>query len=166
MLRFKATWIVGAAVLASTLGLSSLMAQPDRNPRPDETPGLDKDKTKQVSLTGTIIDLHEFMTKDEMGGAKMPAVRGGAQPDEQIFALQSNRGLVILGAANGQMPGELTRGGGAGMGVDKTKSEVEVTGKLYEKEGIKYLEVVSVTDKDKNKEKDKDQNRHTRPTTP
>lgn len=122
--------IVAAGVLVFTLGLSTLLAQ-DRPSKPLGQPAI---QGKEVTLTGKIVDLHCFMTgaPEEKDAAKCAAkcLKEGVPA-----ALETGNGLILLGKGMNGIGREASR---------HALSMVEVKGKLYEKHGLKYLDVTSI----------------------
>jgi hypothetical protein len=128
--RVKTVGIVVAGVLFVTLGLSTLLAQD----QPPKSPGQPAMQGKEVTLTGKIVDLHCFMTgvMPDKNAAKCTqrCLREGVPA-----ALETDGGLILLGK------------GMTGIGREASRHAldvVEVKGKLYEKQGLKYLDVTSI----------------------
>jgi len=127
-----ARFIGAAAAVAvfATLGLSSLFAQN----REQAAPQKQETKGKEVTLVGKIVDLQcymtgEYPTKDQAECARK-CIRAGVPA-----ALETDNGLVILGMGHR----------GPGREIEKhAMAMVELKGKLYEKHGVKYIDIVSV----------------------
>ncbi|HUU96423.1 MAG TPA: hypothetical protein VM487_11835 [Phycisphaerae bacterium] len=127
-----ARFIGAAAAIAvfATLGLSSLFAQS----RGQTPPQKQETKGKEVTLVGKIVDLQcymtgEYPTKDQAECARK-CIRAGVPA-----ALETDNGLVIVGM--GQR--------GPGREIEKhAMATVELKGKLYEKHGVKYIDIASV----------------------
>lgn len=109
------------------VGLSALMAQ-DREP---VTPEL---KGKEVVLVGTIVDLQCYMTGQPQGkdpaGCARDCIRAGVPA-----ALETKDGLVVIGMGTA---------GPAKKIVEHALAVVEIKGKLYEKGGLRYIDLRSV----------------------
>ena len=124
---------IGAAAaiaVAATLGLSSLFAQS----REQTPPQKQETKGKEVTLVGKIVDLQcymtgEYPTKDQAECARK-CIRAGVPA-----ALETDNGLVIVGMGHR----------GPGREIEKhAMATVELKGKLYEKHGVKYIDIASV----------------------
>lgn len=128
----KTFGVVAAAVLVFTLGLSALLAQ-DKPPKPLGQPEM---QGKEVTLTGKIVDLHCFMAgtpkEKEKDAAKCTAkcLKEGVPA-----ALETDQGLILLGKGMDGFGREASR---------HALAMVEVKGKLYEKYGLKYLDVMTI----------------------
>lgn len=126
----------GAMVCLAAIGLVPLLMSP-ANAIAQETNALNKqDQTapRDVTLTGRIVDMHccmtgEYPTKDYVKCTAQCIKRGVPS------ALETDSGLVILGHG---------LDGPARMVAPMAYEQVEVTGKLHEKHGIKYLDMVSI----------------------
>jgi hypothetical protein len=122
---------VGAAlalVLVTTVGLSSLFGQ-SRQRTPQEQP--QSEQGKEVTLAGKLVDLQSYMTgqystKDPVESTRR-CIRAGVPA-----ALETDDGLVIVGMGYRGPARELARHGMA---------TVELKGRLYEKHGVKYIDV-------------------------
>jgi hypothetical protein len=128
--RVRTVGIAAAGVLVLTLGLSTLLAQ-SQQPRPV---GQSDTQAKEVTLTGKIVDLHCFMTGSQPTKDAVKCTRECLR-DGVPAALEMDGGLVLLGK------------GMKGIGREVAQhalATVEVKGKLYEKHGLKYLDVISV----------------------
>ncbi len=127
-----ARFIGAAAAVAvfATLGLSSLFAQN----REQAAPQKQETKGKEVTLVGKIVDLQcymtgEYPTRDQAECARK-CIRAGVPA-----ALETENGLMILGMGHR----------GPGREIEKhAMATVELKGKLYEKHGVKYIDIVSV----------------------
>jgi hypothetical protein len=121
---------VTTGMLVFALGLSALLAQS----QPPKPLGQQEAQGKEVALTGRIVDLHCFMTGSQpdkdLARCTQKCLRGGVPA-----ALETESGLVILG--KGMM----------GIGREASRhalSMVEISGKLYERHGLKYVDVTSI----------------------
>ncbi len=122
--------VVAAGVLVLVLGLSTLSAQ-NQPPKP---PGHPEAQGKEVTLTGKLVDLYCFMTGDQPD--KDPAKCTEMCLKKGVpAALETDDGLLLLGK------------GANGIGREAARHAlrmVEVKGKLYQKHGLKYLDVASI----------------------
>jgi hypothetical protein len=124
---------IGAAAaiaVATTLGLSSLFAQS----RAQTPPQKQETKGKEVTLVGKIVDLQcymtgEYPTKDQAECARK-CIRAGVPA-----ALETDNELVIVGMGHRGPAREIEK---------HAMATVELKGKLYEKHGVKYIDIVSV----------------------
>jgi hypothetical protein len=122
--------IVAASVLVLALGLSTLLAQVQQ-PKPM---GQSDTQGKEVTLTGKVVDLHCFMTGSQPTKDVVKCTRECLR-DGVPAALEVDGGLVLLGKGLRGIGRELTR---------HAQDTVEIKGKLYEKHGLKYVDVASV----------------------
>jgi hypothetical protein len=126
--RFIGT--AAAVVAFAALGLSSLLAQ-SGGQTPPQKPDT---KAKEVTLVGKIVDLQCYMTgqyptKDQAECARK-CIRAGVPA-----ALETDNGLVIVGMGYR----------GPGREIEKhAMATVELKGKLYERHGLKYIDIVTV----------------------
>lgn len=99
-----------------------------------ERRGAETPPVREATLTGRLIDLHCFMTEQyptkDHERCTADCIRNGVPA-----ALETPTGLVILGQG-------MT--GPAKTLLPLAFQQVEARGKLYEKSGIKYLDVASV----------------------
>ena len=109
-------------VVTCLVGASTLVARGgrDRPPKPQE-----------VTLTGTITDLHSYVT-DETQPARnaQRLIRSGIPA-----ILDTKAGPVLLGGVSKQYRKDLLK---------LVHEDVEVEGELYEKRGLRYLDVASL----------------------
>ncbi len=118
----------------------SAQAKPTKQPHPaskpvTSRPGMGGDRPpREVAMTGRVVSVHAFMTGQAASPdpAKITAdnIRAGVPA-----ALDTPTGLILLGQ------------GAAGVGrtmIPLAYQEVEVHGKLYEKGGLKYIDIASV----------------------
>ncbi|HVP11188.1 MAG TPA: hypothetical protein VMV94_08400 [Phycisphaerae bacterium] len=87
---------------------------------------------KEGTWTGKLMDLHCFMT----GNKEEPAKTGECLKAGVPAVLETPTGIVILGKAP--------------KGVDMVAvagQEVEIKGKLFEKAGVKYVEIATIVKK-------------------
>ena len=128
--HIRTVGVVAAGVLMFTLGLSTLLAQN----QPQKPLGQPEVQVKEVTFTGKIVDLHCFMT----GGQKDKDATKCTQKclrEGVPAALETDNGLVLLGKGMTGIGREVSR---HALGM------VEIKGKLYEKQGLKYIDVTSV----------------------
>jgi hypothetical protein len=111
-----------AAVVALTFTWSVIAADPEK-------------EGQAVTLRGKIVDLHSFMTGQHASAdrAKSAAdcIRAGVP-----CALETTTGLYLLSQGTK---------GAATLLAPFAEQEVEVRGKMYEKKGIKYIDVSTAT---------------------
>jgi len=130
-----------AAVTAWCINPSQVVAQAKRTaqtkPAAKTLPGkpsADGERPpREVTMTGRVVSVHAFMTgqapPDEIKGTA-ESIRAGVPA-----ALDTPTGLIILGQG--------TTGVGRTL-IPLAFQEVEVHGKLYEKGGLKYIDIASV----------------------
>jgi hypothetical protein len=128
--RVRTVGIVAAGVLVLTLGLSTLLAQD----QPAKQLGQPEMQSKEVTLTGKVVDLHCFMTGSQPTKDPVRCTRQCLR-DGVPAALETDGGIVILGKGLRGIGRELVR---------HAQDTVEIKGRLYEKHGLKYLDVTSV----------------------
>jgi len=135
--------IVAAGVLVFTLGLSTLLAQD----RPSKPLGQAEIQGKEVTLTGKIVDVHCFMAgaPQEKDAVKCTTkcLREGVPA-----ALETDNGLILLGKGMNGIGREASR---------HALSMVEVNGRLYEKHGLKYLDVTSMKEATKSEPEEEEE---------
>lgn len=88
---------------------------------------------KEVTVTGRVVDLHCFMTgrypSEDRPKCTADCIRAGVPA-----AVETSTGLILLGqAAKGVAP----------TLAPLAFEEVEIKGKLFEKAGLKYLDIAS-----------------------
>jgi len=119
-------------MLAASIGISSLFAQERPRSKPRQA-AQRPTQPREVTLAGTVVDLQCYMTGESAG--KNPeafsrnCIRRGVPA-----ALETENGLIILGLAKGN----------ASKLVQHAMKPAEVSGTLYVKHGVKYLEVASI----------------------
>jgi len=119
-----------AVTVVAMLGLSTLFAQS----RAPTAPKKQETKAKEVTLIGKVVDLQCYMTEEYPTKDKVECARRCIRAGVPV-ALETETGLVIVGM--GQR--------GPAKEVEKhALALVEVKGKLYEKHGIKYVDITSV----------------------
>ncbi|MCB9851276.1 MAG: hypothetical protein H6817_11305 [Phycisphaerales bacterium] len=100
----------------------------------DQSPATKPAMAKDVVLTGTVVDLHCYMTGAMPSGdaAKCTAdcIRAGVPA-----GLETDIGLVVLGQG--------MQGASKAL-LPYAHQFVEVRGKLFERDGVKYLDIASV----------------------
>lgn len=125
----KTGWLTATVtvVLITMIGLSVLSAQ-DRRTAPDRTV-----EAKEVTLSGTLVDLQYYMSGKFVGKSAEDCARTCIRRGVPAV-LETSDGLVILGMAKGT----------SAKLAANVMNRVEVAGELYEKQGLKYLKVASV----------------------
>ena len=125
----KTGWLATAliVVLITSIGLSTLAAQ-DRRGSSERAA-----EAKEVTLSGTLVDLQCYMSgklseKNAVESARA-CIRRGVPA-----ALETKDGVIVMGMAKGTS---------AKLALNVLNT-VEVAGVLYEKHGLKYLEVASI----------------------
>ncbi|MBI1826543.1 MAG: hypothetical protein HY287_00780 [Planctomycetes bacterium] len=112
--------IVVVIAIAGSLGVAG--------PKKRETRGLD------TTVKGKLVDVHSFMTGKTQGDdpvrAAQDSFRAGA-----AAAVETPEGLVILGSGDK---------GPSRMIIPLALQQVEAKGKLYEKGGLKYLDMSAI----------------------
>jgi len=92
-------------------------------------------KPEDVTLVGKIVDLQSFMTDKSTGAdpvrATQDCIRQGVPA-----ALETEEGLIVIGMGE--------RGPSRTL-IPLALKKVEVKGKLYEKDGLQYLDMASAT---------------------
>jgi hypothetical protein len=124
---------VGLAAVAVCMftGLDQVFAQPKTE---TAQPPKMSPVGKEVTMTGKLVDLHCFMagmgaSKEDPAKCAADCIKSGVPA-----ALETPTGLVILGKGLK----------GAGEFSAMALQQVEVKGKLYEKAGLKYIDVTTV----------------------
>ena len=124
MKRHKVAIVVGTVVVATVIWATALQAGPEGG----------KSKPPQdVTLTGRIVDLHCFMTEkfesEDRVKCTADCIRAGVPA-----ALATEDGVVIIGKG----------AKGAAQAVAAfAYEEVELRGKLYERYGVRYIDIIS-----------------------
>ncbi|HNQ21559.1 MAG TPA: hypothetical protein PKK06_00530 [Phycisphaerae bacterium] len=89
---------------------------------------------KEVTLNGKIVDLQCYMTghfaSEDHAKCTADCIRGGVPA-----GLETKDGLIVLGQG---------MKGAAGAVLAHAFNNVKVTGKLYEKGGVRYLDITAV----------------------
>ena len=88
---------------------------------------------RDVTLTGKIVDLHSFMTDKFESSDKVESTRNNIYEGVPA-ALETEEGLVLIGQG--------------GKGAARTLAPLafqaaELKGKLYEKNGLRYIDITS-----------------------
>jgi hypothetical protein len=96
---------------------------------------------KDATLFGRVVDLHCFLTGQYPPGDKARCTANCIRLGVPA-ALETDEGLVILGQG---------MSGPAKALVPHAYQEIEVKGKLYEKAGVKYLDITAVGGEEKKK---------------
>jgi hypothetical protein len=118
--------VIGMVVVATVFGTAALQAGPEGG----------KSKPPQdVTLSGRIVDLHCFMTEkfetEDRAKCTEECIRAGVPA-----ALETEDGVVIIGKGTK---------GAAGAVAAFAYEDVELRGKLYERHGVRYIDIVSCT---------------------
>lgn len=132
MKRTKWCVATAAVLLLTSISIGSLFAQERlRKTRADQT--RTPVQAKDLAIVGKVVDLQSYMTGKIMGKDPIKwsreCVRRGIPA-----ALETDGGLIILGVATGR-PTKI---------AEHVMKTVHVQGKLYEKGGMKYLEVTDM----------------------
>lgn len=119
--RSKYPILVGALALVFA---STLWAQKPRK----------STKGKEITVRGRLTDVHSYMTgkseTEDNVKATQDSFRAGA-----AAGIETEEGLVILGSGDK---------GPARMIVPLAQQQVEAKGKLFEKDGLRYLDLASI----------------------
>ena len=115
-------------------------AKPEAQPRPASKPLPGRPSMggerppREVTMTGRVVSVHAFMTgqaaSPDQAKSTADSIRAGVPA-----ALDTPTGLILLGQG--------TTGVGRTL-IPLAFQEVEVHGKLYEKGGVKYIDIASV----------------------
>jgi hypothetical protein len=121
-----------AVLLFMAVGISSLLAR-ERPPATKVLPAKVPVQAKELTVVGTLVDFQSYMTgkikgKDPMKWSRECMRRGVPA------ALETGDGLIVLGLPEGK-PKKL---------AEHAMKTVQLRGKLYEKAGLKYLEVADI----------------------
>ena len=127
-------WVAVACtvVLAASVGISSLFAQERPRSKPHQAAPR-ATQPQEVTLSGTVVDLQSYMT-EKYTRKNREAYSRNCISRGVPAALETENGLILLGLAKGNT----TRFAHCAM------KPAEVCGTLYEKHGVKYLEVSSI----------------------
>jgi len=108
--------------------------KPAPKPAPARSPAVAERPPREVTMTGRVVSVHAFMTgqpaSPDQAKSTADNLRSGVPA-----ALDTPTGLILLGQ------------GATGVGrtlIPLAFQEVEVHGKLYEKGGLKYIDIASV----------------------
>lgn len=118
---------VGKTVITAVVGVvlvSVLCAAGDREKNPPP---------RDVTLTGTVVDLHSFMTEKYESSDKAKCTRDCIRAGVPA-ALETQEGLVLIG--------EGTKGSARTI-MALAFQAAELKGKLYEKHGVRYIDIKS-----------------------
>jgi len=118
------TIVVGISAMA-LVALSTLQAQEQGKPGP---------QGKEVTLKGKIVDLQCCMTQQFPSSDKVRCTRECIRAGVPA-ALETEEGLVVIGKGHRGPVQEIAR---------YAFQEVELKGRLYEREGFRYVDLVSV----------------------
>jgi len=110
---------IGGVVLVSVLCAAG---DREKNPPP-----------REVTLMGTVVDLHSFMTGKFESSDKAKCIRDGIRAGVPA-ALETEDGLVLIGEG---------RKGVARTITPLAFQTAELKGRLYEKRGVRYIDITS-----------------------
>ncbi|MHC4695482.1 MAG: hypothetical protein ACYTFA_01925 [Planctomycetota bacterium] len=116
------TGVLMAVISIGVVGTSALSATAGEE---------EKAKTRDATLTGKITDLHSYMTGQSSDGGDVSLVRKRFRGGVPMI-LQTDDGPVILGQGD-KRPGAVI--------MRHVLQQVQVSGKLYEKRGLQYLDI-------------------------
>ena len=122
MQRIRLHGSIVVVVVTCLVGASTLVGGGGR----ERTP-----KPKEVTLTGTITDLHSYVTDESLPARNVQRLIRNGIP----AILDTKAGPVLLGGASTRYRKDLLK---------LVHEEVEVEGELYEKRGLRYLDVASL----------------------
>ena len=114
--------VLMAVISIGVVGISALNATAGEE---------EKAKTRDATLTGTITDLHSYMTGQSSEGDDASLVRKRFRGGVPMI-LQTDDGPVILGQGD-KRPGAVI--------MRHVFQQVQVSGKLHEKRGLRYLDI-------------------------
>jgi len=128
------------AVLVTTMNVLEVKAQtgvPAKQPTATTATAQTAAKLlapKESTLTGRVVDIHCFMTgqfpSEDKAKCTADCIKAGVPA-----ALETPTGLILLGQGTG---------GAAKSLVPLAYQQVEVKGQLFEKAGVKYLDITSI----------------------
>ena len=124
-MKTKRTVVIAAGVMAAALFTSVLMAGGDRDKVPPP---------RDVTLTGKIVDLQSFMTDKFESSDHVKCTQRCIQAGVPT-ALETEDGLIIIGEGPK---------GPARTIAPLAFQYAELKGKLYERKGVKYIDIKSV----------------------
>lgn len=116
--------IAVATVAAVTILVSALRAGDERGQKP---------APREVTLTGRVVDLHNYMTEKFPSADKVKCTRECLSVGVPA-ALETDDGLVIIGKG--------PKGPARDM-APLALQNAELKGKLYERHGLRYIDVIS-----------------------
>ena len=112
----------------------SAQTRPATKPVPGRPPMSGERPPREVTMTGRVVSVHSFMTGQSASPDQTKSTADNIRAGVPA-ALDTPTGLILLGQ------------GTTGVGRTLTPlafQEVEVHGKLYEKGGLKYIDIASV----------------------
>lgn len=115
-LTYKAGWVTAIVLVAGGLFAFAQSA---------------KSKGQEVTMTGRIVDVYCAMTGDMASADHAKCTRECIMSGVPA-ALETEMGIVLLGKGNK---------GATKLLVPLAYQEVEVSGRLFEKDGLKYLDI-------------------------
>ena len=111
----------------------AVQTKPASKPVPGRPPMGGERPPREVTMTGRVVSVHAYMTgqfaSPDQAKSTADNLRAGVPA-----ALETPTGLVVLGQG--------TAGAGKTL-IPLAFQDVEVQGKLYEKGGVKYLDITS-----------------------
>jgi hypothetical protein len=120
LLRGRPSWIALAIVAIAFTSTFVALGRPRNSPKPED-----------VTLVGLVVDLQTYMTEkcanDDFVKCTRDNIRGGVP-----VALETEDGLVIVGMGDK---------GPARLLVPLAYQNAEVSGKLYDRDGVLYLDM-------------------------
>lgn len=132
----RTVWSLLVVALAG-VSTMTLRAAPKRGGEP---------RGQETVMTGRLVDLQSFMTGKHPGGdprrSSQEAIRAGVPA-----ALETEDGMIVIG---------MGERGPARMLSPLALQQVELKGRLYEKEGLTYLDLISAKAVKEEKEEPED----------
>ena len=127
-MKYQRTVAIAVAAVAAATILASALYAGDKQDRQDK-----KRAPREVTLTGKVVDLHCYMTERFPSADAVKSTRECLRVGVPA-ALETDDGLIIIGK------------GPKGPAQDIAPlalQNVELKGKLYERHGLRYIDVVS-----------------------
>ena len=127
-MKYQRTVAIAVAAVAAATILASALYAGDKQDRQDK-----KRAPREATLTGRVIDLHCYMTEQFPSADAVKCTRECIRVGVPA-ALETDDGLIIIGK------------GPKGPARDIAPlalQDVELKGKLYERHGLRYIDVIS-----------------------